>query len=149
MVFRPFVVACCLAFGVSAHAADDAEVRQWLNEFVGSSIVLQELAAGHCSEFLRGERGDIDRSYAWGAALASPDFRVQAERSKAQVIAQARSNASRWVANEFRSVPDARRLQRTCGIYAGMFRTIRDAAETELEDIEYRQKGRVTPRRER
>jgi hypothetical protein len=143
-LFAAMLVACMPA----AHAASDAEVRQWLNELVGSALVLQALGAGHCSESMRPERVDVAAWYSWAAALGSPDFRASAEARKADALAQARSRVDEWVANEFRAHP-GERLRNTCYMYSGMFRTIREAAESELEDIEYGLKGRVTPRAER
>ena len=146
---RPLVAASVLAWGTAAHAATDADVHQGLGELVGSAAVLQELAAGHCSEFMRGEPIDIGAWYSWAAALASPAARASAEGRKTELIAQARAGASRWIANEFSRLPEGRPLERSCYIYSGIFRTIRDAAEAEIEDIEYEMRGRVTPRAER
>lgn len=146
---RSLITASLLAYASAGHAASDAEVRQWLDELVGSALVLQELAAGHCSEFLRDERIDVDRWYAWGASLASPAARASTVRAQAELMTQARASVGQWVASEFRRLPQGQPLQKSCRIYAGVFRTIRDAAEAELEDIEYQLRGRVTPRPER
>jgi len=146
---RHLFAASVLAFTTAGHAASDAEVGQWLNEVVGSVLVLQELAAGHCSEFMRDERTDVQAWYSWAASLASPAARAGAEQVKAQKLAQARTVASQWIADEFRSAGHARGLQKSCAIYTGVFRTIRDAAESELENIEFKLRGSVTPRAQR
>lgn len=146
---RRLLAVSVLACATASHAASDAEVRQWLDELLGSALVLQELKAGHCSDFMRDDRVDVEAWYSWAAALGSSALRASAERSKAEVIMQARASVGRWVADEFRKMPESRPLQTSCRIYTGIFRTIRDAAESELEDIEYRRSGRVTPRGER
>src|SRR6185369_3441478 len=97
---RHFAAVSLLACAGAAQAASDAEVRAWLGELVGSAVVLQELAAGHCSDYMTGDRIDVDAWYSWAAALASPAARTSAERRKAEVIAQARTGANQWVANE-------------------------------------------------
>lgn len=138
---------CCLA--AASHAASDAEVRQWLDEMTGSAFVLQELAAGRCSGLVRPEPVAVEAWYSWGAALASPAGRAATEAAKASVLAQARARATDWIAAEFDRLPPERPLQRTCVTYAGLFRTILYAAESELENIEHQLRGRVTPRGQR
>ena len=145
---RLLAAAGLLAWAGAGHAVTDAEVRQWLDELVGSALVLQELSSSPCSGLVQDDRIDVGRWYSWGASLASPAFRASAEGGKAERLRDAAARARQWVATEARRWPQDR-VQNACRAHAGMFRTIRLAAEAELEDIEYRAKGRVTPRAER
>lgn len=147
--FRCLPLATALVLAPAAWAASDAEVSRWLGELVGSEIVLQELAAGHCSRSSRPDAVDIERWYSWAASLGSPAGRAMAEGRKAQFIADARAAASEWVAGEFGDLSSARPLGQSCSMYMGVFRTIRNAAEAQLEDIEYGLRERVTPRAQR
>lgn len=146
---RLLLLATAVAWAGAAHAVDDGEIRQWVGEFTGAAIAVEELATGYCSDFTRLEPVDIAAWYSWGSSLASPLARAAAEARKDSLMAQARENVRRWISTEIRHLPDGYPLHKACRMQLGIFRTVRDAAESELEDAEHQLRGRVTPRAER
>ncbi|MBC5766309.1 hypothetical protein [Ramlibacter albus] len=144
-----FLAASALLGAPVAHANTDAEVIDRLGELVGSIYVLQELADGWCSDYTRAEPMNPEALFSWAMTLASPLERARAEGRKAAILAGAKARAVQWVATEYRSLPPDGLLKRSCVANAGIFRTIRDAAEVELEDMEQQQRGSITPRAQR